>query len=175
MSGDKKNGFSHLRPQKVIDKSAFGSASFAAEAIYSAVCLISTGLSIFALVQAVIQGAEHSAQFFTKIFAPFKLSKRSERINLSGCAPHGQAFVQGASRHKRQRALSSIAVFFTNGISISPFPCYIKYRGVFSPLPVKKMDFGCNQAHPCPSRGRGNSGAAAHNPLGATPQTPFSI
>ena len=127
---DKKNGFSHLRPQKVIDKSAFGSASFAAEAIYSAVCLISTGLSIFALVQAVIQGAEHSAQFFTKAFAPFKLSKRSERINLSGCAPYGQAFVQGASRHKRQRALSSIAVFFTNGISISPFPlCCYRYRG----------------------------------------------
>ena len=121
---DKKNGFSHLRPQKVIDRSAFGSASFAAEAIYSAVCLISTGLSIFALVQAVIQGAEQSAQFFTKAFAPFKLSKRSERINLSGCAPHGQAFVQGASRHKRQRALSSIAVFFTNGISISPFLSY---------------------------------------------------
>lgn len=104
--------------------------SFAAEAIYFAVCLISTGLSIFALVQAVIQGAEQSAQFSTKVFAPLKLSNRSERINLSGCAPHGQAFVQGASRHKRQRALSSIAVFFTNGISISPFPlCCYRYRG----------------------------------------------
>ena len=33
-------------------------------------------------------------------------------------------------------------------------------------MPVKKMDFGCNQAHPCPSRGRGNSGAAAHNKQG---------